>query len=73
MSCASLRLVPLCLVVLGSPQVVGRELLVRFISYLCNNTSDPMVNLMLETTDIQILPALNLDGYVHALMHCRVT
>lgn len=45
-------------------EVVGRELLLLLIKYLCENYgSDERVTTLLNTTRIHILPSMNPDGY----------
>ncbi|KAJ7995758.1 hypothetical protein DPEC_G00247910 [Dallia pectoralis] len=45
-------------------EVVGRELLLNLIEYLClNYGSDPEVTQMVNTTRIHIMPSMNPDGY----------
>lgn len=45
-------------------EVVGRELLLLLIKYLCENYgSDERVTKLLNTTRIHILPSMNPDGY----------
>lgn len=45
-------------------EVVGRELLLLLIKYLCENYgSNERVTTLLNTTRIHILPSMNPDGY----------
>lgn len=45
-------------------EVVGREMLLYLIKYLCERYgSDPRVTKLLDTTRIHILPSMNPDGY----------
>ncbi|XP_029467086.1 carboxypeptidase D [Rhinatrema bivittatum] len=48
-------------------EVVGRELLLNLIEYLCKNfRSDPEVTDLVENTRIHIMPSMNPDGYEKA-------
>lgn len=45
-------------------EVVGRELLLLLIKYLCENYgTDERVTHILNTTRIHIMPSMNPDGY----------
>ena len=45
-------------------EVVGRELLLHLIGFLCDNYGkDPMVTKLIDTTRIHIMPSMNPDGY----------
>lgn len=45
-------------------EVVGREILLLLVKYLCENYgSDERVTRLLNTTRIHILPSMNPDGY----------
>lgn len=45
-------------------EVVGRELLLNLIEYLClNYGTDPEVTELLNNTRIHIMPSMNPDGY----------
>lgn len=48
-------------------EVVGRQMLLRTISYLIEKDHvDPRVTRLLNTTDIFFLPSMNPDGFVKA-------
>lgn len=48
-------------------EVVGREMLLLLIKYLCENYGrDPRVTRLLQTTRIHLLPSMNPDGYAAA-------
>lgn len=45
-------------------EVVGRELMLNLIEYLCSNYgSDPEVTWLVNNTRIHIMPSMNPDGY----------
>lgn len=50
-------------------EVVGREMLLLLIKYLCENYgSDHRVTTLLNTTRIHIMPSMNPDGYEMSLL-----
>ena len=45
-------------------EVVGREMLLNLIEYMCAEYGrDPLVTVLLNTTDIHIMPSMNPDGF----------
>ena len=52
---------------------VGRQLLLRMISYMItSDPSDKRINRLLNTTDIFFLPSMNPDGFSRAKVYCFV-
>lgn len=50
-------------------EVVGRELLLLLIKYLCENYgTDKRVTKLLDTTRIHLMPTMNPDGYEKSLL-----
>lgn len=48
-------------------EVVGRELLLNLIRYLCHNyDTDSGVRHMVDSVDLYIMPSMNPDGYAHS-------
>lgn len=45
-------------------EVVGKEMLLLLVKYLCENYgTDPRITKLLQTTRIHIMPSMNPDGY----------
>nr|XP_054774143.1 carboxypeptidase D-like [Lytechinus pictus] len=55
-------------------EVVGREVLLLLISYLCKNYgTDPDITWLVDNTRIHIMPTMNPDGYAEALEEVKKT
>ena len=54
-------------------EVVGRELLLLLIPYLCKKyTTDPNIHWLVDNTRIHIMPTMNPDGYEEALLRVSI-
>lgn len=45
-------------------EVVGRELALYLIHYLCSNYDQPRIKKLIDNVDIHILPTMNPDGAI---------